>query len=118
MCNFCYSTPLHLKSLINGMLNVIVIVTAKHLNLALLCIDHQHLFLQHYVAVFIPTSDGIMDLPGHLPSHICIESHSNGNFCPVFYLKVYLCCTEAFRKMLNEFHEASLFFCGNKYVLT
>ena len=68
-------------------------------DLTLLCIDNQHLFLQHNAAIFaifIPMSGGKTDYPGHLPSQICIESHSNVNLCPVFYLKVYLRCTKPF----------------------
>ena len=34
-------------------------VTAKHCSdLTLLCIDNQHLFLQHHAAIFIPMSGG------------------------------------------------------------
>ena len=67
-------------------------------DLTLLCIDNQHLLLQHNVAIFIPLSGGKTDHPGHLPPQIHIKSHSNVNLCPVFYLKAYLRCTESFRK--------------------
>ena len=40
-------------------------------------------------------SGGKTDWPGHLPPQICIESHSNVNLCPVFYLKAYLRHTES-----------------------
>ena len=66
-------------------------------DLTLLCIDNQHLFLQCNAAIFIPMSGGKTDCPGHLPPQICIESHSNVNLCPIFYLKAYLRHTESFR---------------------
>ena len=77
---------------------LLALVTAKHCpDLTLLCVDNQHLFLQHYAAISIPLSGGKTDCPGHLPPQIRIESHSNVNLCPVFYLKAYLRCTESFR---------------------
>ena len=77
---------------------LLALVTAKHYSdLTLLCVDNQHLFLQHNAAIFIPLSGGKTDCPGHLSPQICIESHTNVNFCPVFYLKAYLRCTESFR---------------------
>ena len=43
------------------------LVTAKHcLNLTLLCIHNQHLFLQYHSAIFIPMSGGKADHLGHL----------------------------------------------------
>ena len=42
-----------------------------------------------------------MDPPGHLPPQICIESHSNVNHSPIFYLKAYLHHTEPFWQMLD-----------------
>ena len=53
-------------------------------DLPLLCIDNQHLFLQHNAAIFIPMPGGKTDCLGHLCPQICIESHSNVNLCPVF----------------------------------
>ena len=50
-----------------------------------------------------------MDQLGHLPPQIHIESHSNVNLCPVFYLKAYLRCTEPFRKKPDGSHVTSLF---------
>ena len=44
-----------------------------------------------------PMSGGKTDHPGHLLPHICMESHTNVNLCPVFYLKAYLRHTEPFR---------------------
>ena len=74
---------------------LLALVTAKRCSdLTLLCIDNQHLFLQHNAAIFIPMSGGKTDHPGHLSPQICIESHSSVNLCPVFYLKAYLRCTE------------------------
>ena len=61
------------------------LVTAKHCSdLTLLCVDNQHLFLQHHAAIFVPLSGGKTDCLGHLPPQIHIESHSNVNLCPVF----------------------------------
>ena len=60
----------------------LALVTVKHCSdLTLFCIDNQHLFLQHHAAIFIPLSGGKIDLLGHPPPQICIESHSNVNFC-------------------------------------
>ena len=70
---------------------LLALVTVKHCSdLTLLCINNQHLFLQHNAAIFIPMSGGETDHPGHLPHQVHIESHSNINLCPVFYLKAYL----------------------------
>ena len=75
---------------------LLALVTAKHCSdLTLLCVDNQHLFLQHNAAIFIPLSGGKTD---HLGPQIHNESHSNVNLCPVFYLKAYLRCTESFRE--------------------
>ena len=88
----------------------LAIVTAKCCSdLTLLCIDNQHLFLQHHVAIFIPFSGGKTDFPGHLPPQIHIESHSSVNLCPVFYLKAYLRCNELFRMKPDGLHVTSLF---------
>ena len=76
----------------------LALVTAKHhSDLLLLCIDNQHLFLQHHAAIFIPLSGGKTDCLDHLPHQICIESYSTVNLCHVFYLKAYLRHTEPFR---------------------
>ena len=57
---------------------LLALVTTKHCsNLTLLCVDNQHLFLQHNAAIFIPWSGGKTDCLGHLPPQVCIESHSN-----------------------------------------
>ena len=78
---------------------LLALVTAKLCSdLTLLCVDNQHLFLQHHAAIFVPLSGGKTDCLGHLPPQIHIESHSNDNLCPIFYLKAYLRCTESFRK--------------------
>ena len=78
---------------------LLALVTAKCISdLTLLCVDNQHLFLQHHAAIFVPLSGGKTDCLGHLLSQIRIESHSNVNLCPVFYLKAYLRHTESFRK--------------------
>ena len=78
---------------------LLALVTAKRCSdLTLLCVDNQHLFLQRNAAIFVPLSGGKTDCPGHLPPQIHIESHSNVNLCPVFYLKAYLRRTESFRK--------------------
>ena len=64
---------------------LLAVVTAKCCSdLTLLCIDNQHLFLQCHAAIFIPLSGGKTDCLGHLPLHICIESHTNVNLCPFF----------------------------------
>ena len=89
---------------------LLALVTAKHCSdLTLLCVDNQHLFLQCNGAIFIPLSGGKTDCPSHLPPQIHIESHSNVNLCPVFYLKAYLRCTESFRKKPDGSHATSLF---------
>ena len=89
---------------------LLALVTAKHCSdLTLLCVDNQHLFLQHNAAIFVPLSGGKTDRPGHLPPQIRIESHSNVNLCPVFYLKAYLRHTESFRKKPDGSRVTSLF---------
>ena len=90
---------------------LLALVTAKHCSdLTLLCVDNQHLFLQCNAAIFVPLSGGKTDRPGHLPPQIRIESHSNVNLCPVFYLKAYLRHTESFRKKPDGSRVTSLFF--------
>ena len=85
-------------------------VTANHCSdLTLLCIDNQHLFLQHHAAIFIPLSGGKRDHLGHLLPQAHIESHSNVNLCPVFYLKAYLRCTESFRTKPDGSCDSSIF---------
>ena len=80
-----------LLNLLGRLLLLLALVSAKHCSdFTLLCIDNQHLFLQHYAAVFIPISGGKVDQLGHLPPQIHIESHSSVNLCPAFYLKAYL----------------------------
>ena len=75
---------------------LLVLVTAKHCSdLTLLCIDNQHLFLQCNAAIFIPMSGGKTHCLGHLSSQIHIESNTNVNLFPFFYLKAYLRCTES-----------------------
>ena len=49
-------------------------------DLPLLCIDSQHLFLQHHAAIFVPAYDDKTDQLGHLPPQIHIESHSSVNW--------------------------------------
>ena len=94
---------------------LLALVTAKHCSdLTLLCVDNQHLFLQHNAAIFIPLSGGKTDHLHHLPPQICIESHSNVNLCPVFYLKAYLRCTESFRKKSDGSQVTSLFLGNNR----
>ena len=67
---------------------LLALVTAKHYSdLTLLCVDNQHLFLQHNAAIFIPLSGGKTDHLGHLSPQICIESHSNINLGPVFFIR-------------------------------
>ena len=47
---------------------LLALVTAKHCSdLTLLCVDKQHLFLQHNAAIFVPLSGGKIDCLGHLP---------------------------------------------------
>ena len=77
---------------------LLTLVTAKHCSDLTLFIDNQYLFLQHHPAIFLPISGGKMEQSGHLPPQIHIESHSSVNFCPVFYLKVYLRCAEPLGK--------------------
>ena len=64
---------------------LLALVTAKHCSdLTLLCIDNQHLFLQHHAAIFIPMSGGKTDHLGHLLPQIHIESHANVNLLSCF----------------------------------
>ena len=94
---------------------LLALVTAEHCSdLTFLCVDNQHLFLQHHVAMFVPLSGGKTDHPGHLPPQIPIESHSNVNLCSVFYLKAYLRCTESFRKKPDGSQLTSFFLGSNR----
>ena len=94
---------------------LLALVTAKHCSdLTLLCVDNQHLFLQHNAAIFIPLSGGKTNHRGHLPPQIRIESHTNVNLCPVFYLKAYLRCTESFRMKPDGSQVTSLFVGNNR----
>ena len=70
--------------------------------------------MQRNAAIFVPLSGGKTDRPGHLPPWIRIESHSNVNLCPVFYLKAYLRCTESFRKKPDGSRVTSLFLGNNR----
>ena len=74
---------------------------AKYADLTLLFIDNQHLFLQCHAANFIPASGDETDESHHPPPQICIVSHSNVKLGSVFYMKVYVWCTEPFRKKLD-----------------
>ena len=76
--------------------------------------DSQHRFLQHNAAIFISMPGGETDHLGHLPPQIHIESHSNVNLCPVFYLKAYLRCTESFRMKPDGSLVTSLFLSNNR----
>ena len=62
-------------------------------------------------------SGGKMYFLGHLLTHIHIESFSSVNLCPVFYLKVYLCSKEPFRKKLYGFCDTSLSLGNRQYML-
>ena len=94
---------------------LLALVTAKHCSdLTLLCVENQHLFLQHHAAIFILLSSGKTDHLCHLPPQIHIESHSNVNLCPVFYLKAYLKHTESFSTKLDGSHVTSLFLGNNR----
>ena len=79
-------------------------------DLTLLCIDNQHLLLQHHAAIFISVSGGKSDQLGHLPPQIHTECHSIVNLCPLFYWKAYLWHTEPFRKKPDGDHVTSLVF--------
>ena len=78
-------------------------------DLTLLCIDSQHIFLQHHAAICIPMSGGKTDQLGHFPPQIYIERHSSVNLCPVLYLKAYLRCAEPFKKKPDGSCVTSLF---------
>ena len=92
---------------------LLALVTAKHCSDSTLsCIDNQHFFLHGNAAIFVPLSGGKTDHPGHLPPQI--ESHSNVNLCPVFYLKAYLRHTESFRKKPDGSRVSSLFLGNNR----
>ena len=63
----------------------------------LLCIDNQHLFLQHHVAIFY------QHLVVRQIGKVIVHLDFIFNLIPVlifvlFLLKAYLCCTELFRK--------------------
>ena len=108
-CIFSYYLKLAWKTA-----TLLALVTAKRCSdLTLLCVDNQHLFLQRNAAIFVPLSGGKTDPLGHLPPQIHIESHSNVNLCPVFYLKAYLRHTESFRKKPDGSRVTSSFFLGN-----
>ena len=70
--------------------------------------------MQRNAAIFVPLSGGKTDRPGHLPPQIHIESHSNVNLCPVFYLKAHLRRTESFRKKPDGSRVTSLFLGNNR----
>ena len=53
-------------------------------------------------------------MSGLSPPWIRIESHTNVNLCPVFYLKAYLRCTEPFRKKPDGSHVTSPFLGNNR----
>ena len=94
---------------------LLALATAKHCSdLTSLYVDNQHLFLQRNAAIFVPLSSGKTDCPGHLPPQIHIESHTNVNLCPVFYLKAYLRQTESFRKKPDGSRVTSLFLGNNR----
>ena len=93
---------------------LLALVTAKHSDLTLLCIDNRHLLLQHHAAIFILISGGKTDQPDHLPPQICIESHSNVHLFPVFHLKAYLRHTEPFRKKPDGLHVTTVFLGNNR----
>ena len=59
-------------------------------------------------------SGGKTDHLGHLHPQVHIESHSNVNLCPVFYLKAYLRCIESFRMKPDVSHVTSLFLGNNQ----
>ena len=78
---------------------LLVLVMVKFCSdLTYLHLDNQHLFLQHHAFIFITASGCKMDQVVNLLLQNCIESHSNVNLCPVFYLKAYLHHTKPFRK--------------------
>ena len=93
---------------------LLALITAKCCShLTLLCVDNQHLFLQHNAAIFVPLSGGKTDCPGDLPPQIHIKSHANVNLCPVFYLKAYLRRTESFRTKPDGSCVTSLFWAAS-----
>ena len=95
---------------------LLALITEKHCSdLTFLCDDNQYLFLQHHAAIFIPVSGGRMDQLGHFPPQTCIESHSNINLCPVFYLKAYLRHTEPFMKKPDGLFMTSLCLDNNRH---
>ena len=94
---------------------LLALITVKHCSdFTLLCIENQHFFLQCHAAFFIPLSGGKTDCQGHLPTQIHIESHTNVNLCPVFYLKAYLRHTEPFRMKVDGLYQTSLFLGNNR----
>ena len=94
---------------------LLAFVTAKCCSdLTSLCVDNQHLFLQCNAAIFIPMSGGKTDHLGHLSPQICIDSHSNVNLGPVFYVQAYLRHTESFWTKPDASHVTSLFLGNSK----
>ena len=59
-------------------------------------------------------SCGKTDQLGHLPPQVHIESHSNVDLSPVFYLKAYLRHTESFRMKPDGSHATFLFLGNNR----
>ena len=55
-----------------------------------------------------------MDLLDHPSSQFHIEFHLSVIFCPVFFLKAYLCHIEPFRKKSNTLWVSSLFLGNNR----
>ena len=113
MCHLYLQHPPSCKHF--GTASLLALVTVKCCShLTLLCIDNQHLFLQHHAAIFIPISGGKTYQPGHLPPQIDIESHSNVNLCPIFYFKAYWRHTELFRKKPDRLSVTFLFLGNNR----
>ena len=81
--------------------------------LTLLHTENQQFFFSiMQLFLFLILGDKIDQL-GHLPPEICFDSHSNVNFCPIFYLKGYLHHTKPFRKTSDGPYVSSPFLGDN-----
>ena len=88
---------------------VLSLVTARHCSdLTLLCIDNQHLFLQHHAAIFIPCLV-TRQFVGVIFQLSFVLSLTPMLIFVLFYVKAYLRCTELLRMKPNESCDFSFF---------
>ena len=93
---------------------LLALVTVKHCShLTLLCIDNQHLSLQHNAAIFIPMSGGKI-IWVICPLRFVLSLTPMLIFALYFYLKAFLRCTEPFRMKPDGSCVTSLFLSNNR----